>query len=238
MTRSQSESGPPELVLASSSPRRRLLLPLVAPVRDTISVDVDESPRPGESAQTLASRLALEKAELASPQSMPLESGAVAIVAADTVVSVDGRPLGKPGDESEARDMLRSLRGRAHDVITGVAVRWTTAPSARSAIVQTRVVMRDYTDREIDAYIARGEPFDKAGGYAMQDPQFRPVKAIEGCLPNVVGLPLCAVASLLERSSSESEVAITNPPCPLCRAASEHLRQHGLWSPPAFAATV
>src|SRR5690606_23084398 len=97
----------------------------------------------------------------------------------DTVVALDGRMLGKPGDADEARSMLRALRGREHEVISGVAV----VVDGREAVghERTAVRMRDYGDEEIEAFIASGAPFDKAGGYAIQDEAFHPVAAFEGC---------------------------------------------------------
>ncbi len=94
--------------------------------------------------------------------------------------------------------MLAALRGRAHCVVTGVALS-SAAGLEWGAVVSTLVHMRPYTDAELSAYVDRGEPFDKAGGYAIQDPSFRPVAHISGCYPNVVGLPLCELSSLLSR---------------------------------------
>jgi MAF protein len=123
-----------------------------------------------------------------------------AIVAADTVVALDGAMLGKPGSPGEARDMLSRLRGREHQVVSAVAV---MAPGKRSPLVRnpvTRVRMRDYTDADIEESIARGDPFDKAGGYAIQDETFHPVESYDGCYCNVVGLPLWSTIELLRRS--------------------------------------
>lgn len=124
-------------------------------------------------------------------------SGAEVIIAADTLVVADGEVLGKPADADHARTVLRRLRGRAHDVLTGVALR-TGQGRYWGGVVSTRVRMRAYVDRDIEDYVRRGEPFDKAGGYAIQDTEFRPVESVEGCYLNVVGLPLCAVASGLK----------------------------------------
>ena len=114
--------------------------------------------------------------------------------------------------------MLRALRARSHQVLTGVAlrgddgVRWC-------GVVATSVVMRDYSDAEIEAYIGRGEPFDKAGGYAVQDEAFRPVERLEGCYLNVVGLPLCAVAAGLATLGVVATAA-GPPPCGYCQAGA------------------
>lgn len=139
-------------------------------------------------------------------------------VAADSMVVVDGRILAKPADAAEARGMLADLRGRAHSVMTGVALR-TVAGREWTATVETTVHMRAYGEDEVEQYVARGEPFDKAGGYAVQDRLFRPVECFEGCYLNVVGLPLCAVSSGLAALG----VAVPEPPGdlrPPCRYCS------------------
>jgi septum formation protein len=119
------------------------------------------------------------------------------VLGADTVVVVDGEALGKPGDVEAARAMLRRLRGREHDVITGLAVvDAATGRSATSAVV-TRVLMAGVSDAELDAYVATGEPLDKAGGYAIQGQGAVLVAGFVGSYSNVVGLPLAATAALL-----------------------------------------
>jgi predicted house-cleaning NTP pyrophosphatase (Maf/HAM1 superfamily) len=115
--------------------------------------------------------------------------------------------------------MLRSLRGRSHDVLTGVALRRRDG-SAWGAVVATRVAMRAFTDAEIEAYIERGEPFDKAGAYAVQDSHFTPVADLDGCYLNVVGLPLCAVAAGLAALGGETS-GVGRPRCAYCRAGAE-----------------
>jgi len=139
-------------------------------------------------------------------------------VAADTLVVVDQHEiLGKPATPAAARAMLERLRGRDHQVLTGVLLRRGDAEPMQTwaGVVSTRVVMRAYTDAEIEAYIERGEPFDKAGGYAVQDQAFRPVERLEGCYLNVVGLPLCAVAAGL-RTLGVDVAAGGPPPCAYC----------------------
>ena len=127
------------------------------------------------------------------------------VVAADTLVVTDGEILGKPADADDARKMLARLRGRDHHVLTGVVL--TGEKREWAGVVDTRVEMRSYEDEEIEAYIARGEPFDKAGGYAIQDEEFRPVARIEGCYLNVVGLPLCTLAAGLAALGIQLESA-------------------------------
>jgi MAF protein len=140
------------------------------------------------------------------------------ILAADTLVVADGHVLGKPVDADEAAGMLRQLRGRTHQVISGVALRGLDEAQWCGAVA-TSVVMRAYAEHEIEAYVARGEPFDKAGAYAVQDEAFRPVERLEGCYLNVVGLPLCAAAAGLTALGVSVECA-GPPPCTYCRAGA------------------
>jgi septum formation protein len=179
------------LVLASASPRRRALLATLGWPFEVVVGDVDESAAAAESGLALARRLAAAKAAavaVARPDAV--------VLAADTVVSLDGRVYGKPSSSAEAHRMLWELRGRRHAVITGVCVlRAGGAPHVEAAC--TAVWMRPYTDAEIAAFVASGESFDKAGAYAIQDPTFRPVARIVGCFTNVVGLPLCITRTLL-----------------------------------------
>jgi MAF protein len=140
------------------------------------------------------------------------------VVAADTLVVVDDEVLGKPDDALEANLMLHRLRARSHYVLSGVALR-TNAGQQWGGVVSTRVVMRDYANQDIEEYVARGEPLDKAGGYAIQDSRFRPVDRVEACYLNVVGLPLCAVAAGLNAIGTEVKPAGVAP-CEYCRAGA------------------
>jgi MAF protein len=183
----------PQFILASRSPRRRQLLAhLDLPFRVVVS-EVEEDVAPASSG--LAEALALAKAEAVAKK----ERESI-VIAADTVV-VDGDSiLGKPANAAEAAETLRRLRGREHRVITGLAV-VNAASGQRAALkVVTSVRMRDYSDAEIAAYVARGDPLDKAGAYAIQDEQFHPVASYNGCYCNVVGLPLKALVLLLRRA--------------------------------------
>jgi MAF protein len=184
-------SGAPPLVLGSSSPRRRALLARLAVPFRCHSPAVEEAPRPGELPDALASRLARDKA-VAVAADWPT----ALVLAADTVVVLDGTVLGKPGTAAEATAMLHALRAREHTVITAICLAPAYQPPYQAAL-RTRVLMRTYTDSEIDHYVASGDPLDKAGGYGIQHPAFRPVARIVGCYTNVVGLPLCLVAALL-----------------------------------------
>ena len=134
------------------------------------------------------------------------------VVAADTLVVLGGQVMGKPADADTAASMLRDLRGQEHQVISGLAVLDSASNTITLEAVESRVRMRDYQDSEIAEYIARGEPFDKAGGYAIQDRLFHPVDGIEGCYANVMGLPLCHLYRVLR----ERHVAAATSPQRAC----------------------
>lgn len=194
------------LVLASASPRRRELLAALGVPFTVQAADVPELFVPGVPAGEQAERLALDKAR-ACPLSLDFEREGVIVLGADTIVVLNGEPLGKPEDAEQARQMLCSLRGRAHEVITGVAV--VQGQIRRTSGATTLVHMRAYTDAEIEAYIATGDPFDKAGAYAIQHTGFAPVAHIEGCYCNVMGLPLWTVRRLLAEAALQ---LATHPP--------------------------
>jgi septum formation protein len=181
------------LILASASPRRRELLASAGWTFDVRPVDVDERQHANEAPGDYVRRLAIEKAHEAARTSAA--AGDVVILAADTVVVVDDTVLGKPQDAAEAARMLRQLAARDHAVLTGVAV---VARGRTDAVVeQTRVWFADLTDAEIAAYVATGEPMDKAGAYAIQGRASRFIPRIEGSYANVVGLPVATAARLL-----------------------------------------
>ncbi|AIE85215.1 Maf family protein [Fimbriimonas ginsengisoli] len=184
---------PYPVVLASGSPRRRELLSQLVKEFEVVVSDVDESVLPEESAGDLAERLAGEKARAVSL----LRPGAL-VIGGDTVVTLPGperQILNKPNDVEEAVDMLRRLSGRAHQVITGVSVVWAYGAVAFQAT--TEVEFRKLTDEEIHAYVATGEPMDKAGAYAIQGGAGRFVQAVEGSMSNVIGLPIEALEDVL-----------------------------------------
>ncbi|MBZ9538492.1 Maf family protein [Modicisalibacter tunisiensis] len=181
----------PVLRLASASPRRRDLLASIGIAVEVAPVDIDETPRPDESAEAYVRRLAREKAETGA------RGSALPTLGSDTAVVQDGRILGKPRDRAHAAEMLSALSGRAHAVLTAVAV---VGPAGLlETCVTTRVVMRAVAAGEIDAYWATGEPADKAGGYAIQGRAAVFVERIEGSHSAVVGLPLFETAELLRR---------------------------------------
>jgi len=180
------------LFLASSSPRRRELLKGLGLDFTVVASDVDEHLDAGGAPALQVEALALRKARAAARH---LERGLV--IGADTVVVLGSRILGKPGDAREAADMLRSLEGTSHEVYTGVAV--VEAGSGRAAVGHERTVVhfRHLTEAEIAAYVATGEPLDKAGAYGIQGIGALLVAGIEGCYTNVVGLPLGRLTELL-----------------------------------------
>lgn len=186
---------PRRLILASASPRRRELFAQLGLPSEVRAAQVDETPQPGETAESFVRRLSREKALAVAAQETP---GPI-IIAADTTVMLDGAILGKPADADEAADMLRRLRGRIHTVLTAITLLDTATGTLVTDLATTSVTMRDYTDEEIAAYVASGDPLDKAGAYAIQHPDFHPVATIEGSYTNVVGLPLDRVVAALER---------------------------------------
>jgi septum formation protein len=185
----------PALMLASTSPRRQELMSLTGWNFHISPADVDETPLPEESPQAYVGRLAEAKARAAT-----YEAGQdCLVIAADTTVAHHGRILGKPEDAEQAAEMLQSLRGGTHQVFTALAVWQPSANKMEWDLAATDVPMRDYSDEEIQTYIATGDPFDKAGSYAIQHPEFNPVETLCGCYANVVGLPLCHLARTLRK---------------------------------------
>ncbi len=184
-----------KLLLASQSPRRRKMVGWLEIPVDAARGDIDEQPRPDESPSALAARLALEKSR--ALDELPSQAW---IIAADTTVDLGGRSLGKPRDPAEAELMLRQLRDCPHEVHTGVALHIPQTQEMTVRRVTTQVWMRPYTDAEIAAYVASGDPMDKAGAYAIQNSAFAPVAKVARCYANVVGFPLCAVAALMRAS--------------------------------------
>jgi septum formation protein len=155
-------------------------------------VEIDEAPQPGETAEQTAIRLAVEKARSAVRDDDPRP-----ILAADTIVSLDGEQLGKPVDHADARRMLRRLSGCWHEVITAVALLEPGEPQPRTSLARTRVRFSELTEEEIDRYAASDEPHDKAGAYAIQGAGSWLVESIAGSSSNVVGLPLEQVRRLM-----------------------------------------
>ncbi len=185
----------PRLILASTSPRRRALLSGAGFSFETRAPDVSERVLPGEAPRVLVERLARAKA-LAVARRAGDAPGRLAL-GSDTVVVLDGAVLGKPRDPEHAVGMLRRLRGRVHEVWTGVAVVETGTGRCRSIAVSSRVHMRHAEESELRAYVAGGEPLDKAGAYAFQGEGRTLVIRVEGSESNVIGLPLDETLALL-----------------------------------------
>lgn len=178
------------IILASQSPRRRELLAQIGIEFTVVTADIDETPWPGEDHRAYTLRLADAKARavlVQHPDSI--------VIGADTTVEVDGDLLGKPVNAADAARMLRLLRGRAHQVTTGVAV--LTSDQTHTAAETTNVFFSAMTDDDISGYVATGEPMDKAGAYGIQGRAAEWIPRIEGDYNNVVGLPLARLAALL-----------------------------------------
>ncbi len=221
----------PFFILASGSPRRREFMQLlglpftVMTPAQAAGADVDESPLPGESPTDLVQRLSQIKAETVAtnlsrsglkPDLLALTN---IVIAADTVVVLGGKILGKPQHPAEAAQMLKDLRNQAHEVYSGVTVAMLRPDRfqkpIRSQFItrlhRSTVWMRPYTDAEIAAYVSSGDPLDKAGAYGIQHKEFNPVARLEGCFASVMGLPLGELAAAL----GELDVALPDIG-PLC----------------------
>ncbi|HNZ00626.1 MAG TPA: Maf family protein [Anaerolineaceae bacterium] len=183
------------LLLASNSPRRRELLGWTGWQFTTAPADLDERPLPGESPLAHVERLAqgkAHKAGLTAPQD-------VLVVGADTIVVDDGNILGKPAHAADAARMLEQLRGRTHTVHTALAVFRPADGALLADRCDANVPMRSYTTAEVEAYIATGDPLDKAGAYAIQHAGFHPVTGFRGCFACVMGFPLCHLVRTLRK---------------------------------------
>lgn len=190
------------LYLASNSPRRSQLLRKAGIAFERFAVSVDEDALTEAYTgpmELLGEYLAQRKALATFDALQHRQNNEALVLASDTTVLVDGRSLPKPRDLAEAEDMLRTLRGHEHIVATGVALCGREPGHLVSGTSATHVLMRDYSDEEIAAYVATGDPLDKAGAYSIQHPDFQPVAAINGCHLGVIGLPVCLVSALLGR---------------------------------------
>ncbi len=207
---------PNELVLASTSPRRHDLVSGLGVGFRIVPPVASEDMEPGEEPRALVERLALAKA-----RSVAASKPDGLVVGADSVVVQDGDVLGKPAHAAQAREMLGRLRGRRHEVVTGVTVVDPVDGRAQTASQVSGVTMRPYSDDEIEAYVASGEPMDKAAAYGVQDRVFHPASSVEGCYTNVMGLPLCLTVDLLRDAGYALDPArrVRVPeecdPCPL-----------------------
>lgn len=197
------------LVLASQSPRRRELLALLGLPFEVTVADVAEVPRADETPAELVVRLSRAKASAAASDI----GGDALVIACDTVVALEDEILGKPGDAEEAREMLRRLRGRCHVVYSALTLLRVDGRRT-TALAETEVTMRAYTEAEIAAYVASGDPLDKAGAYAIQHDGFHPVDELRGCYASVMGLPLCHLVRCLSAFGVEPSTDVPSA----CRA--------------------
>ncbi|NMB91175.1 MAG: septum formation protein Maf [Chloroflexi bacterium] len=182
----------PQILLASGSPRRRQILAWSGWSFDVAPVGIDETPYPEERPESYVLRLAETKARAAAALVAP----GVLILAADTTVADGIDILGKPADARQAADMLARLRGRTHQVYTALALFSPQQERLVTDLCGTDVHMRAYNQAELEAYVASGDPLDKAGAYAIQHAGFHPVEDFRGCYACVMGLPLCNLARL------------------------------------------
>jgi septum formation protein len=185
-----------KIILASSSSRRAEILREAGIAFEICATQIDETALAGETAHSMVARLAEAKARAAAAQ---LDVGArdCIIVGADTTVELAGEIFGKPRDSAHAREMLASLSGRTHHVLTGLFLLRLPGGASKTAVETSAVTFAPLTEEEIDAYVATGEPLGKAGGYAIQGLGGRYIPRIEGCYFGVVGLPLARLYALL-----------------------------------------
>lgn len=186
-----------KLILASGSPRRAEILRHAGFAFDVVPANVDESRLPRESAPHYVRRLALAKAQRAAEHAAPKGQPAI-VIGADTVVVGGGKILGKPQDLASARRMLRLLSARTHSVLTGLALIKIPGGPEKIHVEKTRVRFAKMSAKEIDGYLLTGEPYHKAGAYAIQGIGGRYVTRVEGCYFNVVGLPLARLCAMLK----------------------------------------
>jgi MAF protein len=212
----------PQLILASGSPRRKELVQLFDWNVEIDSADIDETVGTNENAIDYVTRMATEKAIAAAQKAAP---NAI-ILAADTTVADGDIILGKPQTEAEAITMLTTLRNKTHRVYTAMSI--AQNDKIKTICVGSEVPMRNYTNQEIQSYIASGDPFDKAGGYAIQHEGFHPVEEFDDCFANVMGLPICDLAVLSKQFGlefpSDLPQRCQNSLCYQCTCFSTHLR--------------
>ena len=196
-----------KIVLASQSPRRRELLGLLGFSFESTSADVDESIFPNEKPAAYVLRLAEAKARACAASGNGECAGGV-VIGSDTAVVHAGGILGKPKDERDAVSMLKELRGHTHQVYTAIALYDVESDQAVTELSISDVPMRGYSDAELEAYVATGDPLDKAGSYAIQNDAFHPVEKFNGCYASVMGLPLCHLARSFTKMGQKPETDV------------------------------
>ena len=199
-----------EFILASKSPRRQMLLRNLINHFIVMETDIDEAIQSGEDPSDFVLRLASEKAFAAGKKLEESTLQDVIVIAADTIVVDREKTLGKPIDEADAIDILDRLKNRTHQVLSGIAVYQLETGQIRSRMVLTDVRMRNYTETEVQEYVNSGDPFDKAGAYAIQNDSFNPAPDFEGCFANVMGLPLCHLSLLMREANLEIDSRVAD----------------------------
>jgi septum formation protein len=195
------------LILASGSPRRKELLQQIGVEFQVHPVDLDESMLPGEAVLDHVNRLAIEKARLGYRQ-MAIQDTGLAVLAADTVVAIDGKVLGKPADSRQAASFLARLSGNRHEVHTAVAI--VTRDNELTAISSSEVEFAELSEAQIAAYVETGEPLDKAGAYAIQGIAAQFISRLAGSYSGVMGLPLYETTRLLSSCGVASAISLNN----------------------------
>lgn len=204
-----------EIILASGSPRRQQFLRDLGLAFTVTTADIDETPLPDEAPVDLVQRLAESKAR-AVVEKLPRSHKQRILIAADTIVAHENKLLGKPADEEEAVATLERLRGQVHQVISCFTILHLNDKKQivdeKTVVNSSNLHMRDYNSDEIAAYVATGDPLDKAGSYAIQHPTFAPGEKLEGCISSVMGLPLADLVSSLNEFGLNIQKTIP----PLC----------------------
>ena len=217
---------PITLILASASQRRQQFLRDLGLTYTIHVADIDETPLPQEAPAAMTQRLAEAKARTVADR-LPAMPADALIVASDTTVALGDEIYGKPLDAADAVRMLRALRARDHIVISAVSVLRCSDRRLATRVNVTTVTMRAYTGAEIDAYVASGDPLDKAGAYGIQSPGFAPASALDGCYASVMGLPLGDFCNLLAHFGVQprhdaATVCLQFNPFACCAAGKAH----------------
>ncbi len=199
-----------KLILASQSPRRRELIRLLGLPFESMVADVDESSvTNGVPSLNVVETAQLKSNTIANRFFRQSKDNGTWIIAADTTVALDGVMLNKPIDANDAYGMLVALRNRSHKVHTGMVLHCPATGAEVTAVTSATVFMRNYSDAEIAAYVASGDPLDKAGAYAIQHPGFQPVAKLSGCFLGVMGLSICHLIQLMAQVGLERRGELT-----------------------------
>ena len=185
------------LLLASQSPRRSELLNLIGKPFDVEPANIDEKVNKDEEPYSYAKRLALSKALKIAQNN---QTGSI-VIGADTIVVHNNNIVGKPESKKEARQILMNLRGHTHKVVTAIAIHYRNLGNTIQDLCETSVQMRNMTEEEVINYISTGDPYDKAGAYAIQNVEYKPATVLGGCMANVIGLPLCHITKALREKN-------------------------------------